>query len=522
MDSSSSQQRIFPWIAPIVGFLVFLPTLWYGFVWDDQFTIVQGGAEWSSWDSLQKVWFGPYDATVSMFRPIHSTLKAIQFHLFHLNPFGYHLTSVLLHAVACAMVFILARKLSSNRAIALCASLFFAVHAIHIEAIAWVSAYAEPLCDIFIIAGLLSYVRYRRQDHESKWLVVTCLWLFSGLLIKENAITLPFLILAYEFTLADPATRTRRRLLASFLAISATIFVYAAIRLHIFAQADPAEVHLPLSTLLYTLPYVFCFYLKKLVLPIPASPFYDQDYVTAPNVGFWLPLAILTVVGIVAWFWSKRSTNPGLVRFCVSSMAIGILPVLDLNVFQWREIAHDRFLYLSSVFFCILVAQFLFADLKVGDDASAPVPRIGMLVAGVLVLFSALALFTQLSPWKTNLGFYYYGHRMAPANPHPFWGLAEVYLVSGDLPHAEAVLTDLVKQFPAPKAFEQLGDIRMRMGQPAAAEDALRHAIEAAPGRPNLHAELAQCLQAQGRSGEAQAELEKEQAIRAAQGVSTR
>jgi hypothetical protein len=516
MTSLSSKQRLYPWLASILGFLVFLPTLWYGFVWDDQFTIVQNTAELSSWSSLQKVWFGPYDLTISMFRPILSTLIVFQFHLFHLNPFGYHLVSALLHAMACAMVYRLACKLSPSQAVALCAGLLFAVHAIHIEAIAWVSTFAEPLVDIFILAGLLSYVRYR-QDRHTKWLAITCVWLFSGLLIKENAITLPFLILAYEFTLADRATRTARGLLASFLSVSTTVFIYAAIRLQVFTHAAPAEIQLPLSTLFYTLPSVLVFYLKKLVLPIPASPYYDQDYVTAPTGAFWLPVVVLVLVVALAWIWSRRSTNPGLVLFCFWAMLIAILPVLDLNLFQWKEIAHDRFIYLPSVFFCVLVAQLLFADLKVGEDATAPAPRISILLAGALALFSAFALLSQLPPWKNNLAFYYYGHRMAPANPHPFWGLAEVYLMRGDLPSAERVLTDLVKQFPAPKAFEQLADIRMRMGQPAAAEDPLRRAIQAAPDRLNLHMELAECLQAQGKSVEAQAEIDTERALRAAQ-----
>ena len=205
---------------------------------------------------LHTIWFGPFDNTVSMFRPIQQSLNVIQFHLFHLNPFGYHLTSVSLHAIACVMVYLLARKLSSQPAIALCASLLFAVHAIHIEAIAWVSAYAEPLSDIFILAGLLSYLRFRRQNHDAKWLAVTCLWLFSGLLVKENVITLPFLILAYEFTFADAATRTTR----------AVGFVSGDQRYRVSLCRDPAprftpaaqaEVHLPISTLLVTLPSSF-------------------------------------------------------------------------------------------------------------------------------------------------------------------------------------------------------------------------------------------------------------------------
>jgi hypothetical protein len=473
MDQAPSQQRLYRWLVPLAGFLAFIPTFWYGFVWDDRFTIVQNTAQLSSWKVFRQIWVGPYDTTVSMFRPITSAFAFIEFQAFHLHPFGYHLTSTLLHAIACVLVYQVARQLTSDDRAGLAAGLLFALHPIHIEAIAWVSAFAEPLVGILILAGLLSYIRYRRDNHPA-WLAIVCVWLFLGLLVKENAVVLPFLILTYEFTLADRATRTGRVLLSAFLSITATVVIYAAIRFHVFTHVAPVETPMPFSTMFFTWPSAIIFYLQKLLVPFPTSGFYEQTYVTAANLQFWTPAALLLLIAVAVTSFSRRSSNPGLIRFCWIAMPMALIPFLDLNVFQWREISHDRFLYLPSVFFCIFLAQLFVLDLRIVR------PLYARIAALIVIAYGAL-LVAQLPPWHDDVAFYAHARSISPNNARPAWGLAQTYLIQGNVPAAERVLTQLVQRVPAPMAFEQLAQLRMQLGNPAAAEEPLRRAIAAAP-----------------------------------------
>src|SRR5581483_9035994 len=130
MNRSPQIQRLMGWLPPLAGIVIFLPALWYGFVWDDRFGIVQIAQDLSTWQLVKTAWLGPYNQAVSMFRPILSTVVVTEFHLFHLNPLGYHLVNIVLHAVMCAMVVRLAKRMASSEGVALFAGLLFAVHAI--------------------------------------------------------------------------------------------------------------------------------------------------------------------------------------------------------------------------------------------------------------------------------------------------------------------------------------------------------------------------------------------------------
>jgi protein O-mannosyl-transferase len=501
------------WCGAIVGTLIFLPTLWYGFVWDDRYSIVTN-TPLRSWKTLAQTLWGRMDATVSMYRPVTGSIVFFQFHLFGLHPWGYHLTSVLLHAIACALVFRVALQLSATRSVALFASLLFAVHDAHLEAVAWVSALAEPLVVSFILAGLSAYLQYRRE-RQRKWLAAISGSLFLGLLTKETAIALPLLLLAYEFAFGDSDSRKLRRNLPLVAALSGTVFVYAVMRHFAYKGFIYNESQLPFRALFLTWPSLLVAYGRHLLIPTSVSPFYEFNYVMAADWSFWLPLAILIAIAGAAWFASKRLAGGALIQFCTLGMVISIIPALDLNIFQYREIMHDRFLYLPSVFFALLVAHLLFG-IHDGQDAahrSAGKRRSTMAYATLgacLVLLNGASLLTQSPVWSNDLALFSYSVRMAPGNPRPAFTLAQEYLERGDLPQAEQLLDHVVRLVPAPMAFALLAQTRLRMGNAQAAEEPLRRAIAAAPDRPGQHLMLGQCLLRLGRTDEANVEFRTE------------
>ncbi len=509
-------ERISAWLAPLAGALIFLPTLWYGFVWDDAYAIV-GNASLRSWKTLAQVLWGPLDPTTAMYRPITSLVIFFQFRLFGVHPWGYHLTSLLLHALACALVYRVALRLSQKSSVALFASLLFAVHAAHLEAIAWVSALAEPMVASAVLVGILCYLRYR-EARETRWLAATCLSFFAGLLIKETAIILPLLLLAYEFSYAGWSFRILRKNLPIIAGLSCTGLVYVTIRHFVYTGFIYNESKLPFSTLIFTWPSLLLGYCRHLLAPTPLSPFYDSSYVTAANAAFWLPLLALAAIAAAAYFASRMLGNGGLIRFCILAMAISIIPVLDLNIFQFREIMHDRFLYIPSVFFALLAGHLLFGGHGQNDLHRRPSGKtspgiISVALAASLVLLNIAALLVQSPAWQNDLALMSYAVRIAPNNPRPAFSLALTYLERGELSQAERTLQHVVQIAPAPRALFMLGETRLRMGDAASAEQPLRQAIAVAPDRPGLHFTLGECLQMLGRTDDARAEFKAEASI---------
>ncbi len=507
------RDRFSPRLAPLVGFLIFLPTLWYGFVWDDRYGIVENPSL-RSWKTLALTLWGKMDPTVAMYRPVTGAAVFFMFQFFGLNAWGYHLASISLHALVCFLTYRIALQLSGKRPVAVFASLLFAVHAAHLEAVAWISAVAEPLVASAVLSGLLCYLRYRRA-RQNKWLAATCLCLFIGLLTKETAIILPLLLLALEFTFANWDFGNLRRDLPLIASLAGTGLVYVTMRHFAYPGFVYNESKIPFSTLLLTWPSLLLIYCRHLVIPTPLSPFYDSSYVTTVNASLWVPLLALIAIAAIVYFGTKFIGNDSLIRFCALAMAISIIPALDLNIFQFREIMHDRFLYIPSIFFSILVGQLLFGfhgkrDLTQEVSGKNSPGTIPIALGVCLILLNVAALLIQSPVWKNDMALMSYAVRVSPGNPRPVFTLATMQLERGDLPQAELLLEHVVQLAPAPKAWFLLGQTRMRLGHPDSAEQPLRQAIAAAPGRSGYHFALGQCLQVLGRTAEARAEFEAE------------
>jgi tetratricopeptide (TPR) repeat protein len=497
----------------LAGAIIFLPTLWYGFVWDDRYAIVDNPSL-GSWRYLARHLWGPIDPSTDMYRPVVGIVLFLESRLFGLHPWGYHLTSVLLHALACALVYRLALQLSQKTSVALFAGLLFAASAVHLEAVAWVSTVAEPLVASIILAGLCCYLQYRRQ-RGTRWLLAICGCLFLGLLTKETALVLPLLIAAFELNFGERSFRRLKGDLPLIAGLSGALLIYVILRRLAYTKVIQNESHLPFSTLVYTWPSLRLGYFRHLLLPVPLSPFYDSEYVAGANAAFWLPLLGLAAIAAAVYFGSRYLANGSLIRFCAMATAIAMIPVLDLNIFQFREILHDRFLYVPSVFFALLLAEALLA----GNGAEAMEPAAGAkgtgrslygMLAACAVLLNIAALLIQSPVWKNDRSLFAYALRIAPNNPRPAFTLALDCLDRGDLSGAEALLQHVVRLVPAPRALLLLGQTRLRMGQAAAAEQPLRAAIAVAPERPGQHLALGECLQALGRGKEAIAEFNAE------------
>ncbi len=85
--------------------------------------------------------------------------------LFGLNPWGHHLTSVLLHAVNTVLVFLLLRQLTgSDCGGAVLVAALFGLHPLHVESVAWVAERKDVLSTFFGLLALLFYVRYAQKQ----------------------------------------------------------------------------------------------------------------------------------------------------------------------------------------------------------------------------------------------------------------------------------------------------------------------------------------------------------------------
>ncbi len=146
-----------PALAALVAFAVFATTLAYQFVYDDRSVIVDNPCFFTlaNWREIVTSPWWPR----GLYRPLTSLTLAANWTLGPGRPFDFHLINVLMHAAATAALCVLARRLMPRSA-ALAAAVLFAVHPVHVEAVANVVGRAEVLATLFVIVSVLAYLRW--------------------------------------------------------------------------------------------------------------------------------------------------------------------------------------------------------------------------------------------------------------------------------------------------------------------------------------------------------------------------
>ena len=164
--------------------------------WDDGIYVTDNRLiQHLSWDSLAKIFSYPRMKT---YVPFSSVSLAIDYKLWGLDPFGYHLTNLLLHLINTLLVFCLVRRLAHQLIPALIAALLFGVHPIHVESVAWISERKDVLSTLFFLSALLFYLRYR-AGQRSLFYILSLASFVVALLSKQMAITLPIVMVLCDF-----------------------------------------------------------------------------------------------------------------------------------------------------------------------------------------------------------------------------------------------------------------------------------------------------------------------------------
>lgn len=135
--------------------IAYSPALEGGFVWDDDKYVSENPAL-RSLHGLHRVWF-EVDATPQYY-PLVFTVFWVEHQLWGLNPLGYHIVNVALHALCATMLWRVLRRLSVPGAGF--AAAVFALHPVHVESVAWITECKNVLSGAFYLAAALAYLRF--------------------------------------------------------------------------------------------------------------------------------------------------------------------------------------------------------------------------------------------------------------------------------------------------------------------------------------------------------------------------
>ena len=320
--------------------VAFLPALRFPFLnWDDQPNIVDNALLRFDAPGLTFMLTG---SQLGHWQPATWLTLAFDRLLWGGNPLGFHLTNVLLHALGAVLLFFLARRLklaAGKRAetAAVFAALFWALHPLRVESVAWVTERRDVLCGVLSLGAALAYIR---GLDDAAWRRPAFLLTALAMTSKVFAIVLPATWLLLDLRLAG-APRWREKLPYVPLALGVLAFNLAA------QSGSGAAVPLAdfgVSHRLAQAFYGLAFYPWKTLLPAGLSPLYERSILLEP---FPFSVAAAAVLTAALYLALTRKRVDGLAQ---AALAYAILLLPALGFFKsGRMIAADRWSYLPAI-----------------------------------------------------------------------------------------------------------------------------------------------------------------------------
>ena len=497
-----------PLLIAVVTFVTFLPVLSAGFVnWDDDHNIVNN-------PHLRKLGFEQLawmftEAHGGHYQPLTWLSLAVDYQLWGPDqPWGFHLTNLVLHVLTTLSVYLLAVRLialgqgsatyqpdSALRVAAAVAALLFAVHPLRVESVAWVTERRDVLSGLFFVLSILVYVKAARSFHDghphSAWYALSIILCALSLLCKAYAVTLVGVLIVLDIYPLRRFWRHRVRVLVGktpFLMLS-IVFGYLAIWSQEQAGALYSLKEYDFAGRIAQALYGHAFYLGKTVLPISLGPLYNlpsRVMLVGPLLS--IGLVIFCAVAVAAVLLYRRF------KFFLLGWGwyvIVLLPVSGL-LQSGTQLAADRYTYLSCIGWAIAAGAVLHRLLlRSRQSAMRTTLTVGM--AGVVLSIVAVLCWRQAGVWHDSETLWRQGVAVSPYSATAHTNLGDALM------HKEPSVPDTAMQSyrraleldpQDTKAYNGAAIAAMALGQPRMSLNYLRAAIRLDPQYAFAHYNL--------------------------------
>src|SRR3989449_2277786 len=526
VPSALPQRRGF-WLVPaliaLVTFAAFLPVLQNQFVdWDDQRNFLDNHHyRGLGWTHLRWMW----TTHQGHYIPLTWMTLGLDYLLWGMNPVGYHLTNLLLHAANAVVFFFVVRRIltlalpsPSERGHALAvsagfAALVFAIHPLRVESVAWVTERRDVLSGLLYLSAILVYLLACEGAARGRgWYWLSVAVFVGALLSKSMVVNLPVVLVILDvYPLrrlggavgwwSAPARRVYVEKIP-FVLLAATA---SAIALMAQLSHDTMVSVVQLSGLgrIVVSVYGLSFYLWKTVAPVNLSPLYELPSTVNP----WAPPFLLSyglVLAITALVLAFRRRVPGLPAAWVAYIVV-LLPVL--GIFQsGAQIAADRYTYLAGLGWAILAGAGLLSCWRSSRRSKTGTPATWLLagIAFCVVVGLGVLNWNQVQVWHDSETLWTHALSIDPQSPigQYSWGLALAQ--EGKLTEAIEHYTTALRIKPDyADAHINLGIALAQQGKLAEASEHYQQALHSKPDSADAHTNWGLALTQQGKPAEA-------------------
>ncbi|MFH1752948.1 MAG: tetratricopeptide repeat protein [Candidatus Omnitrophota bacterium] len=482
---------------------IFLNTLAAPFMWDDETVILKD-------DYVKDLKNIPFFFTPSYwkyaflskksefisdlptpYRPITAVSFAVDYAIWRSNPFGYHLTNVLVHVCNSALVYFLTyslimrykgkeEKAGDSEAwvyiLAFLSAAFFAAHPAHTESVSWIKNRSDLLCLTFFMLATIFFLK-RRQS--------ALVFFVAALFSKETAVILPIILFLYTLIFVRKGEyKAAAKRLAPFFLIAGLYILFKYSVLGTIGRTDAAP-RIGLYVNLLSVSKTLGAYLKVLALPYGLNA--ERLFIIPKS--FFEPAVLFSTASILAFLcaavmvsrskWEHRN----LFSFAILWIFATLMPVSNIFFIWTRPIAEQR-LYIPSVGFCLILA--LAFDALCGVKARLPgfgsIRGKAVFAAAAILIFYATTAVLRNIDWQDPAKLWLKTVESSPGSGRAHNNLGTAYERTERYREAEDEFKMAIEIDPYdPLARNNLGVVYRRTGRLDLALEQFRKAAELNP-----------------------------------------
>ncbi|MBN2719120.1 MAG: hypothetical protein JXX14_24945 [Deltaproteobacteria bacterium] len=403
---SMVQQHKYLWILLLLCTVMYLPTINYPFIWDDQELIAQN-AFLENFNNITNVFSTGYLDAISdnnrnypWYRPISTAFLLVEHRLFGNQSTGYHIVHNAIHLVCVLMLFRLLCSIFKQSPLwqfsqtnAFFSTLIFTTTPFSVDAVLFLSNIGDLLVLFWTLLAIRLIHNAKAQQHRGKrFIKQSGIFIISlaAMLSKESGIALPIVVAVMEWRLS--ANKSAKQSAITFGSGIIAAAVYGTMRYHVLsAVADPS-----ISQLLLTFPGHVLFAMRWSLYPHPLAQMEPVPAI-APAIGWGVLLAC--VAAIIMWQRRSKFDPTGAVLW-LAMISPALAGVDELRIFS------PRYLYVPFLGISFLLVQF-------HSRLRPLVQNLLFIVPLILLLFSLI----RIHAWQSPMTFWALEYERHPDNP---------------------------------------------------------------------------------------------------------
>jgi len=388
-------------IAIASTFVVYFNSIFYAFIlnWDDGgYVVVNDVIHKITWENI-KIIFTTFDK--GNYHPLTTMMYAFEYYLVGESPMLFHINNLIIHLVNVYLVFLLVFKISKKTELAFIVCLFFGIHPMHVESVAWISERKDVLYTMFFLLSVLSYYKFTYiKNTAKKHYIGAIVFFFLALMSKSAAVVLPVVLLVIDYYLKR---KVNLKLFTDKIPFFLLAFLFGILAILSQHSAGAIQDLTPMFTIperFMLASYALLGYIIKLFAPFELTAMYPYPQRVGnlmPTLFYIAPFVVLAL-GVVVFLLRK---NFRFVVFGVFFYVVTVALVIQLLPVGGALMA-ERYTYVPYIGLFFIIGHFFINVKENKNELIKKYTGIFTFVLVSLAIFWSVVSFQRIKKWENG------------------------------------------------------------------------------------------------------------------------